>query len=85
MSVTQRNLCVVVNEAGRGFMLSDHIVVESLSEEACHAHRPGVEVTVRGRHGHRQLGSFLCGCQSHGMRPITVPNTAWLDGIRALS
>lgn len=84
VTVTQGELCVIVNQTGRRLVLSDHVVMESLSEEASDAQRPGVEVTVGGGDSHGQLGPLLCGGQSHWMGPIKINDTVWLRMIRVL-
>lgn len=84
VTVTQGELCVIVNQTGGRLVLSDHVVMESLSEEAGDTQRPGVEVTVRGRDGHGQFGPLLCGGQSHWMGPVKISDSVWLRMIRVL-
>lgn len=84
VTVTQGELCVIVNQTGGRLVLSDHVVMESLSEEASDAQRSGVEVTVLGGDSHSQLGPLLRGGQSYRVGPIKINDTVWLRMIRVL-
>lgn len=84
VTVTQGELSVIVDKTGGRLMLSDHVVMESLSEEASDTQRPGVEVTVRGGDSHGKLGPLLRGGQSYRVGPIKISNTVWLRMTRVL-